>query len=109
MLEYEALLMGTTLSQEIRALLLEALRVRYKHRSLAKNIAAYDLQQLAKEANLSIERLSELACEADAPSFTELVKLAKVMPLDADELTKTSKLKPRKSEEAESTQYVLNT
>ena len=64
---------------------------------MAKNIAAYELDKLAIEAQIPTERLGELACEADSPTFIELVKLAKVMPLDADELAQISRLKPKRN------------
>lgn len=93
--EAEAKINGTVVSEEIRLLVEEALRIRYKQRTFAQIIEYADIWVLNEQTGIPVDRLATLACEIESPTLVELVKLAKVFPMDASELAELSKLKPR--------------
>ena len=101
MVSHEVSISGNSMSQEIRALIKEALKMRYKNRTLAEIISAFDVSDFSKKTGLKVERLAELACEADAPTFSELIKIASNLPLSAIELVHTSTLTPTKKQKNE--------
>ncbi|GET42820.1 hypothetical protein [Microseira wollei] len=97
LLEQETQISGNSLSQEVRLLIQEGLKQRYKQRTLAQVLSLFDVEQLAKDSGICAPRLAELIVEADAPTNLELTKLGRCLPLNAVELASISR-KPAKKD-----------
>lgn len=91
LLEQESQLSGNSLSQEVRLLIQDGLRQRYRQRTLAQVLSLFDVEQLAKDSGIGASRLAELTTEAEAPTHLELAKLGRCLPLNAAELASISR------------------
>ena len=94
LVENEARLSGNTLSNEIRIMISDSLRQRYRHRTLAQILNSWNLQHLTQETEIPEERLGEIVCEISPPTCGELVRISSVLPMTATELLEISTLKP---------------
>ncbi len=96
LLEQETQISRNSLSQEVRLLIQEGLKQRYKQRTLAQVLSLFDVEQLAKDSGICAPRLAELIAEADAPTYLELTKLGRCLPLNPAELASISRKPPKK-------------